>query len=76
MNRGDEPAYPRSGRMDFGITIREWWAAQASEEDIREFRAYPPWEHEGKFKYKIKGPKYTRVQARYRFADAMLKETK
>lgn len=49
------------------LTIRDWFAAQASDEDIRLYRV------------PSRGPsglvthyKYSRVEARYRFADAML----
>lgn len=54
-----------------GMTLRDWFATQAKEADIEHYREYSV------------GPelfdeyyKYTREQARYRFADAMLEARK
>ncbi len=48
--------------------LRHQWAMAAHEEDIEIYRE-PYWGLDGGHKYK-----YTRNQARYRFADDMIKE--
>ena len=64
------PAFTRAGHPnghDMGMTLRDWFATHASEADIEDCRemdisidGYPFF-------------KFTREQARYRYADAMLK---
>ena len=49
-----------------GMTLRDWFATNASEQDIYIAQS---WEFRGGKKYR---PKYSRVVARYIFADAML----
>lgn len=81
------PAFPTLGNVghnsdwlsDDGMSLRDYFAAKATEEDIREFREAfvikgdvvhrGLWGsvHEEKIAYR-----YTRTQAKYRYADAML----
>jgi len=49
-----------------GMTLRDWFAGQAKEQDIVEYQDYSENEHA------VWVEKYTRTQARFRFADAML----
>jgi len=47
-----------------GLSKREWFAGTATDADILKFQEWD-----------VEGPKFTRVQARYRFTDAMLSES-
>ena len=53
-----------------GITARDYFAIRASEKDINEYRGSKP--HGRLANYNI--PEFTREEARYMFADAMLAE--
>lgn len=49
-----------------GMSLRDWFAGQATDEDIRSYReALPSSGIHARYRF-------TRVQARWRFADAML----
>jgi hypothetical protein len=59
------PAFPRHGYADQpGMTLRDWFASQATDADIAAIRA----RHEHEL-----GTKITREQVRYIHADAMLR---
>jgi hypothetical protein len=63
---------------DAGMTLRDYFAAKASEEDIEEHLNGPKAEHivkdsGGMHRIVHKNTIYTREQAKYRYADAMLK---
>lgn len=77
MTPNDDHAFPvpdtrhPNGEITYGstgMTLRDWFATHASEADIHVFREFPPASYGGT----TPPPKYTREQARYRFADAML----
>ena len=52
-----------------GMTLRDWFAAQATDEDIRQFtEVFKSQQGHGTFDLT------SRTEARYKFADAMLKE--
>lgn len=50
-----------STRYENGMTLRDYFAAHATEEDVQRFR-------------KVHNTSYTTAQAKYRYADQMLKE--
>ena len=61
-----------------GMTLRDYFAAKATEEDIRAYREGPIEEHiaidgNGRKYITHRNTRYTREQAKYRYADAMLK---
>ena len=64
------PAFPSeafASQHNPGMTIRDWFAAHASEEDIKTYR------QKGQDNYGYSYFKETREAARYRYADAMIK---
>ena len=80
------PAFPyeeRNGegtpvRDYFGMTLRDYFAAKASEEDVRANIEGPLQEcivegSDGRKHITHRTVKYTREQAKYRYADTMLK---
>ena len=75
----DTQAFPNPHRTDMtGMTLRDYFAAKASEEDIEEHLNGPKAEHivkdsGGMHRIVHKNTIYTREQAKYRYADAMLK---
>jgi hypothetical protein len=65
------PAFPlRNGFYEPGMTLRDYFAAAATEIDIEE--RLPRTVGEASELFKADGIKRTRVWARYRHADAML----
>ena len=71
------PAFP-TGTAFQGMTLRDYFAAKATEEDINAHREGPMEEHivsdvNGRRHITHRRTRYTREQARYRYADAMLK---
>jgi transposase len=52
------------------MTLRDYFAAHATEEDIRHYQEFGAQSYGGP----AIEPKYTREQAKYRYADAMLRE--
>lgn len=56
-----------------GMTVRDWFATHAGEEDIAAYREFSI-DHDASTLMPCGYYKYTREQARYRFADAMLAE--
>ena len=87
MNNTGGPAFPTTKPLDSwgdpnqGMTLRDYFATHASEEDIKYWQ--PTGElvervaitSSGKVVYQESG-KYTREQARYLYAEAMLKARK
>lgn len=75
------PAFPQrtdSTLSYSGITTRDYFAAKATEEDINAHREGPMEEHivsdaNGRKHITHRSTRYTREQAKYRYADAMLK---
>ena len=76
------PAFPYVCDADFdygvGMTLRDYFAAKATEEDIQAHRDGVMAEHivddgNGRKHIAHKSTRYTREQAKYRYADAMLK---
>jgi hypothetical protein len=76
------PAFPSHGSMGEvaheGMTLRDYFAAKASEDDIRANIEGPMQEcivegSDGRKHITHRTVKYTREQAKYRYADAMLK---
>lgn len=67
----DIPAFPSSTHPDyfssFGMSLRDYFAIHASEKDIEDFYKFPP-DFNGRVSSR------TRSQARYAFADEMLRE--
>jgi hypothetical protein len=64
-------AFPRAddvANSNAGMTLRDWFATHANEADIERYREFSVGPE---FYYK-----YSREQARYRFADAMLEARK
>lgn len=61
---------PRNQIIGGGMTLRDWFAAQANDDDITNHQQYYR-AGDGKFV-----PTYTREQAKYRYADAMLEARK
>jgi hypothetical protein len=62
-----------------GMTLRDYFAAKATEEDVNAHREGPMEEHiaddvNGRKYITHRSTRYTREQAKYRYADAMLKE--
>lgn len=53
-----------------GMSLRDYFAVEAGEEDIRQFQNWRRVEGQSRFPESL--PKFTREEARYRFADAML----
>ncbi len=53
-----------------GMTLRDYFAAKATDKDVKEYREWVP-DEENEFLMKAT---YTRPEARYRFADDMIKE--
>lgn len=73
MNDGG-PVFPSTKLGEYsesysGMTLRDCFASLANEEDIKEFQkddsGEPGWVNEGK---------YSRIEARFRYADAMIAE--
>ena len=78
------PAFPDGSTNEWGnaynsgMTLRDYFAAKASEEDIRANIEGPMQEcivegSDGRKHITHRNVKYTREQAKYRYADAMLK---
>jgi hypothetical protein len=75
------PAFPfYAGEECFGagMTLRDYFAAKATEEDINAHREGPMQEHivddvNGRKFITHRSTRYTREQAKYRYANAMLK---
>lgn len=76
------PAFPSHGSMgevvQEGMTLRDYFAAKATEEDIKAHREGSMEEHiavdgTGRKYITHRNTRYTREQAKYRYADAMLK---
>ena len=66
------------GETQFGMTLRDYFAAKATEEDIKAHREGSMEEHiavdgTGRKYITHRNTRYTREQAKYRYADAMLK---
>ena len=66
------------GAVQEGMTLRDYFAAKATEEDINVHREGPMEEHivsdvNGRKHITHRNTRYTREQAKYRYADAMLK---
>ena len=67
------PAFPQSTTIGdvpetvWGMTLRDWFATHASEQDVERYREYTL----GPDMYSD-GYTYTREQAKYRYADAMI----
>ena len=62
----------------WGMTLRDYFAAKATEEDINAHREGPMEEHivsdaNGRKHITHRNTRYTREQAKYRYADAMIK---
>ena len=77
MNNTGGPAFP-FGTAFSGIALRDYFAAKATEEDINAHREGPMEEHivsdlNGRKHITHRSTRYTREQAKYRYADAMLK---
>ena len=76
------PAFPNSKFNNvFGMTLRDYFAAKASEEDIADYRIGPTTEHVieslNGLKSIVNFPEMrTRMQAKYLYADAMLEARK
>ena len=71
------PAFP-AGTAFQGMTLRDYFAAKATEEDINAHREGPMEEHigsdvNGRKYITHRSTRYTREQAKYIYADAMLK---
>ncbi len=68
-NKGG-PAFPGEDQNNYywGMSLRDWFATHATEADILEHRQ-SAWSDEMTFEYR-----FSREEARYRFADAMLAE--
>ena len=56
---------------EWGMTLRDWFAGQATEEDVRAHQEWVWDGHDGLMK-----PTYTREVAKYRYADAMIEARK
>ena len=76
------PAFPSHGSMGEvahdGMTLRDYFAAKASEEDIKAHRDGVMTEQivedgNGRKHIVHRNTRYTREQAKYRYADSMLK---
>jgi hypothetical protein len=75
------PAFPTATlaqKTEGGMTLRDYFAAKASEDDIRANIEGPIHEcivegSDGRKHITNRTVKYTREQAKYRYADAMLK---
>jgi len=77
------PAFPTVmiGEREGGMTLRDYFAAKASEEDIRANIEGPMQEcivegADGRKHITHRTIKYTREQAKYRYADAMMEARK
>lgn len=68
ITRNDEGAVIVSDDGAPGMSLHDWLAGKATDKDIRQFQ---DWVDSGAHKLR---PKYTGVEARYRFADAMIAE--
>lgn len=74
MSKTDgEPAFPCNSPDGLetysGMTLRDYFAATATDEDVKEFMGF----HQGDG-YAGTRPTHTRVQARYLYADSMILE--
>ena len=72
------PAFPAFKEQSDGMTLRDYFAAKASEEDIKAHQEGGVKEQvvddiNGRKKIVHCDVRYTREQAKYRYADAMLK---
>lgn len=79
MSDGGQAFPSATGGGDFGLrpvagmTLRDYFAGQASEEDVKKYvMGYAVSSNPYSFGENVLVPKYSREQARYRFADAML----
>lgn len=65
LRENDNPNMPLIA-AEFGMSLRDWFASQATEKDIDAHQQY--------IRDSIGDavPKYTREQAKYRYADAMI----
>ena len=68
----------KTGGYAKDMTLRDYFAAKATEEDIKAHREGPMEEHvaidvNGRKYITHRNTRYTREQAKYRYADAMLK---
>ena len=75
------PAFPAFKEQSDGMTLRDYFAAKASEEDIKAHQEGGVKEQvvddiNGRKKIVHCDVRYTREQAKYRYADAMLKARK
>ena len=61
------PAFPMEPGRIPGMSTRMWLAGMAADEDVIEFRQLVRVGWNGGMEYK-----YSRIEARYRYADAML----
>jgi hypothetical protein len=57
-----------------GMSLRDWFAGQANEQDIKHHQQFVQYERAYGENPKPAEPKFTREQARYRYADTMLAE--
>lgn len=72
MEKTYKPAFPVAHSADGineGMTLRDYFAIRATEEEIKLYRGSKPFEGST-----MNVPEFTREEARYRFADAMLKQ--
>ena len=76
----NEAAFPNPNRTDqTGMTLRDYFAAKATDDDVKEYQTgrkikeVPRKDGLGNLRFS-ETVYYTREQAKYRFADAMLKE--
>ena len=65
------PAFPRNGQNHLdtkdGMSLRDWFAGQATERDVEEYRDYYICDLTADCI-----PRYSREHSKYRYADAML----
>jgi hypothetical protein len=74
------PAFPFAKEMETisglqfstGMSLRDWFAGQAMETEIRNHQKFTQYAAAYGEKQPPPKPKFTREQARYNFADAML----
>ena len=69
--RGINGRYPDGFSETEGMSLRDYFAAKATDKDIEKYRGWVPDKDESSFLMKAT---YTRTEARYRFADDMIKE--
>jgi len=68
FSKDDTGDYPREVWQQAGMTLHDWFVGQATDADVKEFQYF---RGTGDI---CKQPQYTRVEAKFLYADAMLAE--